>query len=114
MNEIEKMRIDVLKSVTWKELDDGVLALDIDSTTDHIRSKGYRKQEWISVDERLPRESEVVLAYSEKFGVLHRIYTTYKGETRWWSDEFWSTTEQLGITHWMPLPEAPKMKGGAE
>lgn len=44
MNEIEKMRIDVLKSVTWKELDDGVRALDIDSTTDNLRSKGYRKQ----------------------------------------------------------------------
>jgi hypothetical protein len=77
-----------------------------------IINHGYRKQsEWISVEERLPRESEVVLAYSSKFGVIQRIYTTYKEEIRWWSDEYWSITEQLGITHWMPLPGATKMKG---
>jgi hypothetical protein len=79
-----------------------------------LYNAGYRKQEWISVDERLPKESEVVLAYSEKFGIIQRIYTSYKGEIRWWSDGCWSSTKQLGITHWMPLPEAPKMKGGAE
>lgn len=45
MNEqIEKMKIDVLESIAWKDLDDDVTALDIDSTTEHLRSKGYRKQ----------------------------------------------------------------------
>lgn len=71
---------------------------------------GYRKQEWINVDERLPRESEVVLVYNGE--ILQRIYTSYNNEVRWWSDECWSSTEKLGVTHWMPLPEAPK--GGAE
>ena len=78
-----------------------------------LYNAGYRKQsEWISVDERLPRENEVVLVYNGE--ILQRIYTSYNNEVRWWSDECWSSTKQLGITHWMPLPEAPKMKGGAE
>ena len=63
--------------------------------------------EWISVRESLPRESEAVLIYSSKFGTMERIYTSYKGEERWWSDEYWSTTKQLEITHWMPLPQPP-------
>lgn len=26
----------------------------------------------------------------------------------------WSACSGFAVTHWMPLPEAPKMKGGAE
>ena len=79
-----------------------------------IYEANYRKQEWISVDDRLPRESEVVLAYSVKFGIIQRIYTSYIGEVRWWSHGCWNSTEQLRITHWMPLPEPPETKGETE
>ena len=69
-----------------------------------LYNAGYRKQEWISVDERLPETLTTVLVYdthtqSVRFG-QYRI-----------TDELWYNGR---ITHWMPLPEAPKMKGGAE
>ena len=60
---------------------------------------GYRKQEWISVDERLPEAKGACIAC--RFDGY--VYKT-----------FFLGTFPKTITHWMPLPEAPKMKGGAE
>lgn len=62
-----------------------------------------RKSEWISVDERLPTwEDGKVLAFTKYgFSVCERtVNSRWRGEHACW------------VTHWMPLPEAPKMKGG--
>ena len=70
-----------------------------------VIGKGYRKQrEWIGVEERFPKESERVLVYGET-GIS--FATRYKGD---WLMPILYAGE---ITHWMPLPEPPKMKGGA-
>ena len=100
---------------------------------DHFKSKS----EWISVEERLPDTTpkEVIIAdqdigsgeivketdagivqVSELVAVLCTrcingkvgVYPDYD----YTMDGRWAYTE--GVTHWMPLPEAPKMKGGAE
>ena len=67
---------------------------------------GYRKQsEWISVDERLPEKDVRVLVYLNTDLSYTKIDTDSlddRGFVRWYKD----------VTHWMPLPEAPK--GGAE
>ena len=57
--------------------------------------------EWISVEERLPREIEPVLVYSADR----------------WSRDVWvgclccgawiSEYEEIHVTHWTPLPEPP-------
>ena len=72
----------------------------------------YHKQsKWISVDERLPEENTEVLIYcktnngKEVFFVDKIRY--FRGIAIW---DVWNGK----VTHWMPLPEAPKMKGGAE
>lgn len=79
---------------------------------------GYSKPEWISVEERLPEKNISVLAF------YHRVYKS--GESfdmalvaRLNEEGFFvpfncSPVRDKSITHWMPLPEAPKMKGGAE
>ena len=69
--------------------------------------KGYRKQEWIGVDERLPEEDVRVLVWLkddvqrythiDTDRRLHEIWVRWGGS----------------VTHWMPLPEPPMMKGGA-
>ena len=75
--------------------------------------EGYSKQsEWISVEERLP-EADVEVLVVVKIGdrvsvVTDRIYANK-----------WFNYGKIGhlpgyVTHWMPLPEPPKMKGGGE
>lgn len=62
-----------------------------------------RKSEWISVDERLPEKCERVLIYGEE-GIC--FASRYKGD--WLMPMFYAGE----ITHWMPLPQPPMMKGG--
>lgn len=63
------------------------------------------KGEWISVKDRLPSECGKYLGCTEKGTIIIvRYYTTDGG--------FFGYHNLCTITHWMPLPEAPKMKGG--
>ena len=74
---------------------------------------GYRKQsDWISVDERLPDADCPVLIFTKK----NRYYVGYyyKAVVDEQYTGFYSDSIKRDVTHWMPLPEAPKMKGGAE
>lgn len=56
--------------------------------------------DWISVKDRLPKDSERVLCFNGKVNVV--LYN----EAKWLdegSDYVWSV-EPLNVTHWMPLP----------
>lgn len=127
-------------------------------TAELLHKAGYRKQEWISVDERLPEENVYVLIAVENSIQVARIIKGISEEKRekmkngelpdpeetcfaadkiitlrrsqlYRSGDVWGNNlvpyywkanggpmEWFGqnITHWMPLPEHPKMKGGAE
>lgn len=83
---------------------------DLENIAIELYNAGYRKQEWISVDERLPMYGEIVLvsAINKITGKHEWFYlASYDRERKWWNGAL------IGkVTHWMPLPEAPK--GGAE
>ena len=75
-----------------------------------LLNAGYRKQnKWISIDEKLPENEERVLVYidSKRYGKTLDTDRYLRDSDSWarWNNH---------ITHWMPLPEPPKMKGGAE
>ena len=82
-----------------------------------------KQSEWISVDERLPEPNEKCLI-AAKWGDrvvidLGELVPSFdiitKEESYDWLITYdWDEGEGFEITHWMPLPEAPKMKGGAE
>jgi hypothetical protein len=66
-------------------------------------------QEWIPVTARFPAKDTEVLCFKGRYiGTLMDVYT-YVGNCKW-EDTYGnrSCTEDEGITHWMPLPEAPK------
>lgn len=86
------------------------------------------KSEWISVDERLPdlcdRDPDwsVTVLFRTTQGHLHSGYRYVGRAQTSFYDDSWSTpywldeSENLSfevdeVTHWMPLPEAPKMEG---
>ncbi len=67
-----------------------------------LYAEGYRKQEWISVDEALPKKYENVLVCCAN--IVGTDFIMAKG--------VWYRHLHNEVTHWMPLPEPPKMKGG--
>lgn len=75
--------------------------------TERLYNTGYRKQEWISVEDRLPtwKDGKVLIYTTHGISIAQR--TTSE---RWKGD---CAIPKL-ITHWMPLPTPPKAKGGAE
>ena len=57
---------------------------------------------WISVDDELPEDGKEVLVYRNNYGCRIEIY--YEG--------FWGVDNLMEkfypVTHWQPLPDAPK------
>jgi hypothetical protein len=78
-----------------------------------LYNAGYRKQEWISVEERLPQVTgKYICCTKDKSGNSYTLPADWSFEMKMWFGEFGEIKNM--VTHWMPLPEAPKMKGGAE
>ena len=61
-------------------------------------------RQWVSVSERLPEERRDVLVWDSLY---ENKYTMYWEEGQWFL--FGGSAEvNYNITHWKPLPEAPK------
>lgn len=80
-----------------------------------IYEADFKKQEWISVAERLPTDQKSVLCYygfdrgDDDLGMMFvgvLCYFCFDKNPHWQHAE-----HNLVVTHWMPLPEPPKMKG---
>lgn len=94
-------------------------ARNLDETCPLCNWENYfvQKQEWISVDERLPEPSEECLV-AAKVGnrmvvdlgerVLCFDYRTMEHHHEWAITNDLDEGEGCEITHWMPLPETPK------
>ena len=68
---------------------------------DHLISNGVTVQEWISVNDRLPDDDEVVIICTDK----NFVYAgELIGDTWFLDNDSWTAT----VTHWMPLPQPPK------
>jgi hypothetical protein len=71
-----------------------------------LTNAGYRKQEWISVEERLPEEDGEYLTWN---GLIYYLIT-FNASLRLWNvgESGDISTAIRDVTHWMPLPEPPK------
>ena len=71
-----------------------------------LYNAGYRKQEWISVEDSLPERAGkyLVATFDGRVGIGNLIDYYCDGDLSF---------DNYKVTHWMPLPEPP-MKGGAE
>lgn len=71
-------------------------------------SKQLASSEWIPVTERLPEEDSKVLGVVKEEG-YNRIAFVFYSCGRWW-ECFYNGFTNINVTHWMPLPEAPKIE----
>ena len=73
---------------------------------EHLYNAGYRKQsEWIGIEERLPEREGTYLVYTYKGAIKFGDFRCYYAKND--NPQF-----DYYVTHWMPLPDAPK--GGEE
>ena len=84
----------------------------------NLYNADYRKQVWISVEERLPESEGTFLVWNKEqkkieIRFFYRLPPDYPVESHPEIREYFGNfADYKRITHWMPLPEAPKMKGG--
>ena len=71
---------------------------------DHLIANGVTVQQWIPVTERLPKHGEVVLVYTKHKDIFIVQRDSVSG---FWLGERFDVPNKI-ITHWMPLPSAPK------
>jgi hypothetical protein len=72
-----------------------------------------QQSEWISVEDRLPEDTGTYLTWHNAgYYGQHEYNAKLHGWNVISHDD--RSTEIKTVTHWMPLPEPPKMKGGAE
>ena len=77
---------------------------------DHLIANGVTVQEWISVKDRLPEQTDpatAVLGITER-GRCHIVYY-FKGATSEEFTGFYDICAKREITHWMPLPQPPNL-----
>lgn len=66
--------------------------------------------EWISIEEKMPVINVIpgVLVYSLRGGIdVQPVYNNGNWEPKF--TDGWNKGETYEITHWMPLPEPPKI-----
>ena len=62
--------------------------------------------EWISVKDKLPPNDTEILTYQPDMKYVSSFSAAwFDGEDFWYDG---NGSPERGITHWMPLPEAPK------
>lgn len=72
---------------------------------------------WVLTDEKLPPEGQDVLCWYEyfRFGSYNRMFQTYGIGYQYngmWGGEV-AQGQKARVLAWIPLPETPKMNGGA-
>ena len=104
-SEFERNEISEIIAKNFKPNDEQYDPSDFEWSAHCVQMAGYRKQsEWISVEERLPDEQGRFLIVDKEGQMNTAFYSLRFG--------WFSPVRIKNITHWMPLPEAPK--GGAE
>lgn len=74
----------------------------LENYAEALYNAGYSKQEWISVDDRLPETEGKYLVCTANVNIGVGNFIDYYGTGKRICFDTWA------ISHWMPLPEPPK------
>lgn len=103
---LAKLLVDISydKELGWYDLRD--MRDGAEDIADLLIKNGVTVQEWISLEDRLPEKSEKYIVHSKTGAVYQTKFYSYpKGTGGHWGQK----DEGRNITHWMPLPEPPKI-----
>ena len=87
------------------------------NTAQKLTAKGYTKQEWISVEDRMPETEGDYLVWNKEQKRIekrffYRLPPNYPVESHPEIREYFGNyADYKRITHWMPLPTPPQVKG---
>lgn len=94
-------------------------AMNYEAFVSAVRDLLKGGEQWISVEERLPEREQSVLVYSPQNEELFQIFdAVFDGEmfreldANDYAETLYTEGSYVGVTHWMPMPEPPKTKGG--
>ena len=112
-NEKQQKILDMAKDICRVKLNcndvcNPISACDALKYAERAVEAGYKKQEWISVEERLPNEFVSVLGYMMDAGDFPPVRECYLVGRAFF---FPALNDKHPVSQWMPLPEVPKMKG---
>lgn len=83
----------------------GFIGVNSEGIARELYDEGYRKQAWISVEERVPKLREKCLCYYPQKDYGSKVVVDYAETDRGYFGEQY----KFGApSHWMPLPEPPK------
>ena len=82
--------------------------VDALAIADHLVSNGVTVQEWISVKDRLPELGERVICTDG--GAVFEQYRVEPSYVYGIWDRSGLKSQMQKVTHWMPLPEPPKVE----
>lgn len=106
LNDVLNERARLITELNTKCADLQSQIYSMESEIEELLSK---EDKWVSVEDRLPLCGQDVLAArlygSDADGWLHEVIIAHTSNVRY--SVYWNATN---ITHWMPLPEAPKGK----
>ena len=95
--DVREKLVEILKQAPFegKVLDEWWWEEKIKRIADHLIRNGVTVQEWISVEDRLPKPFENVLVFRDG-----KISIDYNEGNGWFAYDF----NGKRVTHWMPLP----------
>ena len=97
MDVMEKM-VELLDNAII-DSDDNYGFPNTNQVADHLIAHGVTVQEWVPVDDRLPKPFENVIVFRDG-----KISIDYNEGNGWFAYDF----NGKRVTHWMPLPQPAK------
>ena len=109
--DVREKLVEIVKKAAYSSLPSNTEDFHLNMFVTNLLSHGVTVQEWISVDDRLPKEGEYVLCVLKGFNYGGKIQVCKFVPADKFKDKPYFEHFRNGfpsVTHWMPLPEPPK------
>lgn len=115
LEKVEKLETYVVNDYEWCLEDRITVELEqVENLIEEAPTVEERPRgEWISVEDRLPDPFVTVLVHMPQEDPLPTVHAGYISKDGEWVGGMFNRDKDE-VTHWMPLPEAPDMRGEGE